>query len=172
MGLSSQDGAHHCRWPPCLLQLGFGCSPPSLPPPPPSEPMQHSKDISLSQALQDGHGVCLELHQRLTLTWAADLRLPSALLCVGGIWGCSGHAQQALLTPSPTQVPYPCSPFALTPSPASLPNPSLNPTSLFTTVGWDQGRITLAILALWKHPAQVGASDCPSQHHPDGCAVS
>lgn len=54
-------------------------------PTPPSEPMQHSKDISLSQALQDGHGVCLELHQRLTLTWAADLRLSSALLCVGGI---------------------------------------------------------------------------------------
>lgn len=75
----------------------------AVPPPPlPSEPKQHSKDISLSQALQDGHGVCLELHQRLALTWAADLRLPSALLCVGGIWGCSEHAQQALLTSSPT----------------------------------------------------------------------
>jgi len=46
-----------------------------------ASPGNDPKDIFLGQALQDGHGVRLELHQRLALARAADLGLPFALLC-------------------------------------------------------------------------------------------
>lgn len=128
--------SHPCCQPLCLPRQESGCSPPELRAAlRPGAPTQHPKDIPLGQALQDGHGVCLELHQRLALTWAPNLRLPSALLCVGGIWECSGHsatAGPAHVPPDTAPAPHLSSPSALNPSPSASPllnnpSPRLNP---------------------------------------------
>lgn len=74
------------------------------------------KDIFLGQALQDGHGVRLELHQRLALTRAADLGLPFALLCDSGVGLQSDHG--------PTVPALPCSQTA----PAATHQGSEHPT--------------------------------------------
>lgn len=62
------------------------------------------KDIFLGQALQDGHGVRLELHQRLALARAADLHLPFALLCDrGGLAAVTPWPHSAQLSLVPRQ---------------------------------------------------------------------